>query len=101
MSDEIKIEGVLFSITFYMVCEHGHVHPVEVKFEAIRPEGLTEGSVRDLMEIVKERTGGWRMATTAEVDKYVMQEQFAEEMEKEQPKGGQNYFMVPGVKEAQ
>lgn len=110
MSDEPKdylsVEGALFSIEFYFMCEHGHMHTAQAKFEGLRPQALTEEALtkmRDDIMAMEDKPGHqMRPATAAEIERYMMEENFAADVEAgNEPKADQKYFMVAGPKEPQ
>ena len=111
MSDDqektLFVEGALFGIEFFFMCEQGHVHTASVKFEGLKPEALNEENLtklRDDIMKLEANTPGHKLrpATQEEIGRYMMQEEYAEATEKDPPpKSDKPYFMMPGPKEAQ
>lgn len=100
MSNEISVPGAMFSITYYFTCARGHIHPVEVKFQAMKPEGLTVEAITELRDSIIEATShkAMRPSTQDEIDRYIVAETEGGETD---PTSNGQYFPAPGVPEAQ
>lgn len=102
MSDPLTLDGLLFSMCFYLVCPDGHVHTADIKFQGLAVEHLNQEELTRLRDNILEMHGdGWRMATLPEIDRFLMEEQFAEDADQGKVAADRQYFMAPGVQEAQ
>lgn len=102
MSDPLTLDGLLFSMCFYLVCPEGHVHTADIKFQGLSVEHLNQEELTRLRDNILEMHGsGWRMATMPEIDRFLMEEQFDGETAQGQVDPNRQYFIAPGVQEAQ
>lgn len=102
-SEPLAVEGTVFSIAFFFICPEGHVHIAEVKWRSIVPKNITKELIETLQQsFLENQMKGMRVATDAEVDRFFMTEEYANNIgQQKQTKTGQDLFMMPGVEEAQ
>lgn len=76
MTDEVlRVQATRFSIIFYFVCPHGHVHETDLKFIGMDMESMREDAIGFARDAMLKRNGdGWRLANDEEIKIYLMQQ---------------------------